>query len=187
MPSFTTNLALSYLTPSSLSAKAIPAVPTLAELQKHAESLGESISGALPTLPSHGTAAGAWAGVGVGKPGKVAGGERREALKSGAGAGVGAGGVEAGAAGRSWYLPAPPEYSETDPREQRSGGAKLKKQRIGWRRVQQEIPGEGPRMEGSRAYAESVASGQQQGVHDAPGQQPCQSTWWEWVTCRTCT
>lgn len=166
MPSLFTALSLSTL----VGPRIIPQVPSLAELQKQAESLGSVVSESLPSLPVYSTSQFSFPtqshgnGVaGVEKISKVVRPEEMAILGRDHSAGLPPK-LNPSGDGKSWYPSnfldsgcssftakgqpaAPPSYAESDPHpcthphpSQPAPPNKLKKQFPGWLRLQQSIP-----------------------------------------------
>ncbi|WVO14984.1 hypothetical protein L204_102627 [Cryptococcus depauperatus] len=166
----------SSFTPSAAAGpKVISKIPTLAELQKSAESLGSSFASSLPSLPAY--------------PGRS---EPPEQLQK---SGVAIQRKEQAQAGITPNF-SPPSYSEKDPYTG-SGGVgiqggfrgKLKKKRSGWLKIQTGIPDESelerkPKMVKSRAYAESFHDSRSQYHNSQQVRQ--RPSWKDWIMCRTC-
>jgi hypothetical protein len=162
-----TTYALSRLSPFSLSLfgpspPSLPKVPTLGELQKHAEILAEAV----PTYTASPKP--------ISRPSSSPGVSQRATQGPWFLGGT-----------------PPPSYSQEDPFDRAAkeevDGRRLKK-KIGWRRLGD---GEGPRMQGGRGYATSEYDGipgwelmrgdvKQPGIDDVEGEGREKSGWWRW-------
>nr|XP_031857968.1 uncharacterized protein CI109_006591 [Kwoniella shandongensis]KAA5525040.1 hypothetical protein CI109_006591 [Kwoniella shandongensis] len=183
--SFTSRLSPFPLSLFNSSPRAIPSIPTLAELQKRAEAISSSstVPIPVPAVAYSTTSLGHYDSQGPRQPRP----HLTSALPTQGGIPIPQPIPIPHTDAQSY--PSPPAYDEKSPLVNDSSnskvGRKLKKPRPGWKKVQDCIPGEegpnGHTMRGSKVYvADSVRSREQPSIQQFVGYEEPKRTWLEW-------